>query len=786
MYLRILKKDLKRKKTMNIILLMFIILASTFMAVSANNILTVISGTDYYLDKAGIGDYIAVTQGENGNIDNILENCGVDYSCENVTYSDKGNVKVNGGKFESGRNNMIILMPMKEAKLTYFGIDNEPIKSLKKGELYITGGSKSTNAHIGDEVKIDHNGSTAEMKVVGNCKDALLGSDFMGNIRFIINDEDYRAFENNELLSTSYCGRIYYITTDDTSSVESALQDAEGMLLNCDRSVIKMCYVMEMIVAAILLIFSVCLIIIAFIVLRFTISFTLSDELREIGVMKAIGISDRKIRGLYTVKYFALSVIGAVTGFAFSIPFGKLMLNIVSEKMMLGSGMGILTNIISCVLVMAIVLAFSYSCTRKVKKSSPLDAIRSGQTGERFKKKSPLHLSKSRLSPCSFTALNDVLSSPKRFAALIATFAISLCLVLTLAVTADTLQSDTLITAFGTTKSDLYFANTAKFMECMSENGREKLINLLAETEDILSENGMPSKCHVEVQYRLTANYGDKAVKTCFQQGIGGVACDKYEYLEGTPPQNANEIAVTPQISKKLGAVIGDTITVSSSDGVNDYIITAYFQSLNNLGECVRFHPDVIFDSVQIAAGMEFQIDFTDNPDEKTIAERKEKVQKLFPDDKVKDAAEYVTECTGVGDIIINIKNFILSVSLALTLLVAILMERSFIAKEKAEIAMLKAVGFSSSAVIKIHTYRFVVVGIISSIIGIIITFPIVKLAVTPIFSMMGAGKIAFKINPIEICLIYPLIVLAVTLTGAFLTSQYTRTIHSSDTANIE
>ena len=51
MYLRILKKDLKRKKTMNIILLMFIILASTFMAVSANNILTVISGTDYYLGQ---------------------------------------------------------------------------------------------------------------------------------------------------------------------------------------------------------------------------------------------------------------------------------------------------------------------------------------------------------------------------------------------------------------------------------------------------------------------------------------------------------------------------------------------------------------------------------------------------------------------------------------------------------------------------------------------------------------------------------------------------------------
>ena len=36
MYLRILKKDLKRKKTMNVILLIFVILAATFIASSAN------------------------------------------------------------------------------------------------------------------------------------------------------------------------------------------------------------------------------------------------------------------------------------------------------------------------------------------------------------------------------------------------------------------------------------------------------------------------------------------------------------------------------------------------------------------------------------------------------------------------------------------------------------------------------------------------------------------------------------------------------------------------------
>ncbi len=788
MYLRILKKDLKRKKTMNVILLLFITLAAMFMAVSANNILTVMSGTDYYLDKAGVRDYVAITLGENGNISSILDKTAAvtDYTCENLTYSNKENFKINGGTLTTGKSSTLILMPIGEAKLTYFGMDNEPLAEVEKGCVYISGSPGATNAEIGDEITIDHNGVAASVKVAGYCKDALLGSDFMGNTRFIMNDEDYKPFAEDETLKKAYSGRIFYIDANDTAILERALSDSDGILFNGGRDIIKMCYVMEMIVAAILLVFSVCLIFIAFIVLRFTISFTLAEELREIGVMKAIGIPNRKIRGLYTVKYLVLSVVGSAVGFALSIPFGKVMIDIVSEKMVLGNDAGLLINAISCVLVLVIVLLFSYGCTRRVKKSSPLDAIRSGQTGERFRKKSPLHLSRSRLSACGFTALNDVLSSPKRFAALIVTFALSLCIVLTLAVTADTLQSDSLATLFGTTRSDLYLSNSAEFMKCMSENGKEKLLGVLRDMENVLAENDMPAKCHIEVQYRLSASHGDNTIKTVVQQGVGAVTCDEYEYLEGTAPQNDGEIAVTRQTAEKLGAAIGDTVTLASAESETQYIITAYFQTMNNLGDCIRLYQDVDLYGSQIGSGLEFQIDFTDNPDEKTIAERKEAIAELFPDDKIKTPAEFSSECTGVGDTILNIKNFILFISLAITALVAVLMERSFVAKEKAEIAMLKAVGFTSRAVIKIHTLRFAAVGIISSVLGIILTIPIVEFAITPLFSMMGAGKITFRINPLEICLIYPIIVLATTLVSAFLTAQYTRTIHSSDTANIE
>ena len=67
MYLRILKKDLKRKKTMNIILLLFVILATMFAASSANNIITVIGGLDYYFEKANISDHFVITLNNNGD-----------------------------------------------------------------------------------------------------------------------------------------------------------------------------------------------------------------------------------------------------------------------------------------------------------------------------------------------------------------------------------------------------------------------------------------------------------------------------------------------------------------------------------------------------------------------------------------------------------------------------------------------------------------------------------------------------------------------------------------------
>ena len=65
MFLNILKNDLRRKKTINLIILVFVVLSSMFFSSSMNNILSVLGGVDPFLDMAGMKDYFVLVSEPN-------------------------------------------------------------------------------------------------------------------------------------------------------------------------------------------------------------------------------------------------------------------------------------------------------------------------------------------------------------------------------------------------------------------------------------------------------------------------------------------------------------------------------------------------------------------------------------------------------------------------------------------------------------------------------------------------------------------------------------------------
>lgn len=788
MIFRVLKNDLKRKKTMNVILFIFIVLATMFVASGINNVITVMNGTDYYLDKAGVGDFVIITMGDNsvGCLNEMLETeeAVEDYRLETVVYGSEGDVTTpDGTKLKC--KNTTIYQSIDDSAICFFDDENREITAIKKGHIYASGKFMEENKlQNGNVLCLEHSGTEMEFIVDGIVKDALLGSDFMGNTRFLLNDEDMQTLLANEEIYAHYRGEICYIDTDDVSVMSSAMTDVSNVAFNGPRSTIKMCYVIEMIVAFISLILSVCLIVVSFVVLKFSISFTIEEEFREIGVMKAIGLSNAKIRSLYIVKYLLMAVVGAAIGFFASIPFGKLLLEAVSQKMVLGTDSGIWINGMGALLVVFMIVLFAYLCTGKVKNSTPVDAIRNGQTGERYKSKSVLRIHKCPVGNTMFMAANDILSSPKRFLTIVLSFGICTLFVLMLVNTTATMKSPNLIHTFGT-ETDLYVTDVSASMEGMSTGTKEDMRKSLDMKAEQLTEEGMPARCCLEIQYKYPFTFeGKDFVLTC-QQGLNTKISD-YVFIEGVMPGNRNEIAITPQVVEITGAKIGDVMTMHYGDEDVDCMVTAYVQTMNNLGEIIRLHEDAPTDFAYISSMMYFQIDFTDEPSEEEIEARKERVKELYDNDKVMNTTEYCIDCTGVADTLESVQYLLLGITLVVVILVTILMERSFIADEKGQIAILKAVGFTDGAVIRWQVYRFGLVALISVILAAILSIPMTELCITPIFGMMGASEIDYNIEPLRFFVMYPGAVLIMTIVMAWITALYTRTIKSSDTANIE
>lgn len=781
----ILKRDLKRKKTMNIILLLFVILSTMFVASSVNNIITVATGTDYFFEKAELGDYMILTNGDYGRKDLKLEEkeSVESYRQEDIIYASAEKIKFKGQKIEA--KNVNILQSLEDAKMNFFNENNEIVRNVSKGKVYITSRvMKNNGIEVGDKITIEAGNAKKEFEVAGRLKDALFGSEIMGNARFLMSREDFEYFNADEVAKNQFGGRVYYIETSDPDLLTSELSDTKGLAFNDGIALVKSSYMMDMVVAGILMILSICLILVSFVVLKFTITFTLTEEFREIGVMKAIGIRNLKIRSLYVIKYLAIALVGAVVGFGASIPFSELTIKSVSDNMVLGNDLGIGLYIISSIVLVVIIAAYAFFCTRKIKKLSPLDAIRNGQTGERFKKKSKLRIERSKSKTTSFLAVNDVLSSPRRHITIMIAFIICSLLVFMLINVSETMKSDSLITTFSK-KSDAYYVNVKSSMECMTGKGNGSIEKEIRRLEKLLKDNGIEAEGSIDVQYKykLLAN-GEEYIVSC-QKGINSRA-DEYEYYEGTAPQNANEIAVTNVMAKKLGVSIGDTVEITINGKTQEYLVTAYFQSMNLLGKVIRLHEDVETDMADSSSMLAFQFDFKDNPSQKEIDERVEKMKEIFDDDEVYNAAGYCEDCVGVAGSVDALKYLLLAITLIVIILVTVLMERSFISEEKGEIAILKAVGFSNGAIIRWHMKRFIMVGIVSVLIAVAISVPMTSICFNPVFGIMGMKTISYHYNLLQVFLVYPAIIIAVTIISAVLTALYTRHISSSDTSSIE
>lgn len=787
MFWHILQRDLKRKKTMNFIILLFVILAVTFIASSAGNLAAVADSLDHYFEQAEVGDYMVLERGENGKSAAEIArglDCVTKVRVENIVYNADG-IEFNGENTSSSSIDMLSSIDNRIEH--YYDGDNNELTAISQGDAYIRKSYlDSIGMSIGDRFSIKIGSTRQEFTVKGYLKDAAVGGSMINAPRIVIHHADFQKFMADEAIA-SYKGTITFIDTDDISAVEQAMNDCQNLLFDAAKSLLQLAYMMEMIVVALLMILSLCLILIALVILRFTITFTLSEEFREIGIMKAIGIPNGKIRSLYLVKYLAISLVGAAVGMVLSAPFGELLLRQASENLMISAGNSLPLEILCAMGVVVVIMLFCWRSTRVVKTYTPVDAIRSGSTGERYKNKSFLKLSKSPMKPVPFMSVNDILSGFGKYTIMLLTFTIGMVLISVVLNSISTLRSPKLLSWFGMAECDVLLTDNEKFSGYFTEDGREKLQADIKKIQKQMEEQGYDVDVFSEVGYKFTITKGDLSAKSITFEGVNTTADQYSYYIEGTPPQNRREIAVTHVIADKIGAAVGDTVTITSPEGDRDYIISALFQTMTSTGEGIKFHEDEHYSFTYVYGVNPFQIKFNDNPSQTELKERIEAIRELYPDCKVQTAGEYADQGTGgAGGYLDSTKSLIVLVVILINILVAVLMEKSFLTKERGEIAMLKAIGFKNASIIGWQVLRITIVMLLAALISGIVSTPVSELTSGAIFRAMGAKTIMFDVNILQAYLLYPAVITAVTIFFVFLTALSIRKVNSNEINSVE
>ena len=783
MLLRILKRDLRRKKTMNIILLLFVVICSMFAAASVNNIFAVTGGIDSYFDKAGVPD-LMMSIPYDSDIDaqaaRLPEVSSVRTE-HHLTVLDSGCFSLNGRKFDNFTN-CGRLINSSERAITYFDENNEELGSPEKGEFYATSVFvNDSDLKVGDTVKLKVGDTELSLKYKGRFKPAVYGQASTDYPYLILNEEDFLTCENDPAFH-GWSKKQLFIETSDAQAVADKFKGILGVSYDT-REERKEIYLYDMIAAYLMMAISLVLMLAGFVMLRFTIGFTISEEFREIGVMKAVGIDNGSIRRLYVVKYLGISVIGSVIGFFCSLPLSAAMLENISKNMVFNSGSSVTMGLISSAVIIAAIMLFCYFCTRRIKKLSPIDAVRNGQTGERFGKKSIMHLGRSRLPASGFLAANDVVSAPKQFIIMTVIFALCMLLMTTISNFAETLKSNSIIELFGIYDSDITIGD----ISCLEDVFAGRSVDTAVEKYNkLLKDNGIPGKVSINIGGKYETVCGDKKSNILYFI-CKGAEDENFPVDEGSPAVRPDETVMTRKAMDSIGAEIGDRVRISIGGQDREVIITGRFSCFVGGGAAARLCSEYEHKPDKIDSTAGIQITLTGSRDKESAERYSDQLRRILDTEKVYPNGEMVEKITGLSGTMSSIKQLMMILTVIVTVLIVVLMERSFISKEKGEIALMKAVGIRDVSIIAQHVLRFGIVAVLACIISAAAVMPLTDLMLGWVFSMIGDVRNAVcDYDPVDIFLICPAVLIAAAAAGSALTALCIKKIKASDTAGIE
>ncbi|MCI7767235.1 MAG: FtsX-like permease family protein [Oscillospiraceae bacterium] len=721
--LTLLYANIRHKKGafLSVILLMIIITLSFSVTVSNND--NVSDGIIRAYTAADTGDFAAFIS-ESELDDEMLNSLSENDNTERIR--DKRAMAMLSYKIgeREGRAPYFLLkwersLPVFDEKLRDFISSPE---DLAEGEIYVPAAMKTVyGCHIGSEISVNTRLGEEQFTIKGFVEDPFLGSMSIGIKQLFISEKDFERLysENtdgeNAAFSLLFPCRIIHIFKSDNSGL-SVTEFKKELNRDCqivDRSLFTQSRESSDEITTIftdtgtkmLYVYVTLLVIIVMIAINHSIVTTIETEYVSLGILKAQGFTENKIRLIYILQYFCALAAGAVLGTAASFPLtkalGKLFQPItgimVSDDISVGKCLLVSLGIILICTVYIII------ASKKIGRISPVRAISGG--AEEIYFDSPLSIPVEKKPLSFFIALRQITSHPKAYIGTALIAALLIFFMITVSMLAGGMSANSMIEAFGALNGQAQAKPNNNF--CLSD---------ISKTESSIRE----------IDENSSVVFSSTAYMTIDETEICCTVLSRPDIfknvLKGRAPMYSNEIMITENVSEELGKGIGDMVTVSYGGGSADYMITGLYQSVQDLGRCFTMS----FDSAAVLCDITPDImHITLSDDSLAYA-----AVNMLNDDygeilsaEITEQDGYSDSMTGLIDTLMDvIMGVIYSVS-AIFALVAVHMvcSKAFL-RERRDSGIYKALGFTSDRLRLCFAVRFLIISVIGGAVGAVLS----------------------------------------------------------------
>jgi putative ABC transport system permease protein len=759
----IVKNDLVRNKVINLALLLFMIFSATLAVLSVLITSQTISSISELYSAAAPPHFVQMHKGDldQHKIDLMMSGYNGITSWQTVAmidvYGENLTVVGQAGTYDLSDFRLDIgLVKQNPTQDLLLNARHEKV-TLNEGEIGIPVLLKDRyDLRINDRVILQNNGMTREFVVKEFVLDSMMNSSMVSSTRILLSDSDFNSLQG-KVGEPEYLIEAYLSDVKAAPEFKSAYENA-GLPQNGQAVTYSIIFLLSALTDSttvfVLFLVSLLLIWVSFICVKFTIMAALEEEVREIGIMKAIGLQFADIRNIYLYKYRVLAAAGVTTGFILAHLLRGLFTRHISTSFG-GNGLipsGVVYSLIAAVLVFVLMNGYCLQILKKIKHVTVVDSLVNGRGFGKEPSRIKNGLHSARKLPVNW--LLGVLEISNHFISWVIVFSVLLIAVMMIMIPANvlnTFEAPEFITYMGSSMEDILIEiETGENLD----NHSAKVIQLLKQDPTVENFNEFRS---IRVQTTDAAGRPLNMNIDC-----GALAGNELQYLQGQAPAEGSEIALSFLNADEIGKSVGDTLELHFQGEKKPFVISGVYQDVTSGGYTAKSKHD--FTGVAVNK-YSFSVDLKDPSQAEITADHWARI--LGAGISVDPMEEFIDQTLGgVAKQLRAIVIVIAIVGAALTMLMTVLFLKLRLAKDFSEIAILKAIGFSDLDIRKQYLVKVGCISVIGLLAGVILTTVTGNKIIEAALSVTGLGvkSVELMINPLIQYLLCPAGLLALVL----------------------